>query len=86
MSDAVVREPALTRLDLAVLAATPDGAVKPASRDRDIIHDLKKAELLTHEVGEILRGLERFGYVCSRTNRYRQLVWWRTAKGEAALV
>lgn len=86
MEAASALEPGLTATDRRVLAAVPTGATEPACGITGIIAKALRpdartpARMTREEVIATVRGLEHLGYVA-----YAKGVYWRTAKGAAAL-
>jgi hypothetical protein len=85
-------EPSLTVYDRRVLVAVPEGGDLekrlreggPARTLWQIAEALNTVEVAG--LAQVLRGLERFGYVAS-SSRHRggRTVWWRTQRGDEAL-
>jgi hypothetical protein len=83
--------PSLTVYDRRVLMAVPPsteaiehGGTNVGRTVWQIAEALETVEVAG--LAQILRGLERFGYVASRKGRKRgRVVWWRTARGDEAL-
>lgn len=82
----VALEPVLTRADLRVLAKLPPSrsASTQAATLWEVGEALEVVDL--HSVQLTLNGLHDLGYAVRASSRRRlRTVWWRTAKGDAAV-
>lgn len=77
-------EPSLTVYDRRVLMAVLDGdGIRPRTI-WEIAEALNTVELTG--LGQVLHGLERFGYVvCVRNAKRARMVWQRTQRGDDVL-
>lgn len=83
---AVALEPVLTRHDLQVLAKISRS--QSASTEAVTLWQVGEALEVTdlHELQLTFNGLHDLGYTARATSRRRlRTVWWRTAKGDAAV-